>query len=65
MIPVYRGEKIWIDDMRSPPDSSYRWCQTYDSAIATIHYFSTSAMLYNMFMVFNIINYIKRFLKSQ
>ena len=42
MIPVYRGEKIWIDDMRSPPDNSYRWCQTYDSAIATIHYFSTS-----------------------
>ena len=34
------GEKIWIDDERPAPDG-YRWCRTYDQAIATIEYFDS------------------------
>lgn len=30
--------KIWLDDVREPPDSSWTWCQDSKAAIACLRY---------------------------
>lgn len=29
--------KLWIDDVRTPPDDGYIWCKSVNEAIATIN----------------------------
>lgn len=30
--------KIWVDDIRTPPDDTWKWCKTSSEAIATLVY---------------------------
>lgn len=36
--------KIWLDDLRSPPDHSWHWCTTVDCAKGLMLHFTISEM---------------------
>lgn len=38
--------KLWIDDIREPPDETWEWVTTSEAAIATLDYFSSEGMLW-------------------
>ena len=38
--------RLWIDDVREPPDDTWEWVTTSEAAIATLEYFSSEGMLW-------------------
>src|ERR1044072_8872498 len=40
------GLKLWIDDIRTPPDDTWEWVTTSEAAIATLRFFSEEGMLW-------------------
>lgn len=38
--------KLWIDDIRNPPDESWDWVTTSEAAIATMSFFQEDGMLW-------------------
>lgn len=40
------GLKLWVDDLREPPDPSWDWVTTSEAAIATLKFFSDEGMLW-------------------
>lgn len=40
------GLKVWIDDLREPPDHSWDWVTTSEAAIALLTFFAEPGMLW-------------------
>lgn len=38
------GLKLWIDDIRTPPDETWEWVTTSDAAIAILKFFKEEGM---------------------
>jgi hypothetical protein len=38
--------RLWIDDVREPPDDTWEWVTTSEAAIATLDFFSSPGMLW-------------------
>lgn len=38
------GIKLWIDDIRNPPDETWEWVTTSEAAIATMRFFNEDGM---------------------
>lgn len=38
--------RLWIDDVREPPDHTWDWVTTSEAAIATLDFFSSPGMLW-------------------
>lgn len=38
--------RLWIDDVREPPDDTWEWVTTSEAAIATLKFFQEDGMLW-------------------